>query len=298
MNETQALQMMADANPIPDAGVYATEVLADRRPNAAVFLTATQERTMTQTLDTQAQKTPQTPKRPWWQPALAAAAVIVLVVAGIAFVTSSSGDDAVTPPEEPVPTTVAEVVEESVGLFPTGTEAAEAWVANANNPDWDEYVAIFSTNLQSDVLTVAATDSHHRTFVAGASEEEARQRYEAMAEIGAEYTLLGDCEEIGPGGYSCPVLVTGGAVDSLTGGELEFDLTIVVGLDGFVQSMASTLGEGAAAQVTFLQWLSENDATLHDEWMAQIFGSNPLERSIVEIVADYRAAQQAYLDQL
>ena len=42
----------------------------------------------------------------------------------------------------------------------------------------------------------------------------------------------------------------------------------------------------------------QNDAALHDEWMAQIFGSSPLERSIVEIVADYRAAQQAYLDQL
>ena len=299
MNETQAMHILIEANPVPDAGTYATDVLADRRPSAAVFLTATQERTMTQTLDPQPTKTP-TPKRPWWQPALAAAAIVLLVIATAALVLSNGGDEVVTPPEEPVPTTAVTttVVEQSAGLFSTGTDAAQAWIDNANNPDWDAYVAIFSTQERSDVLTVTATDYHHGTFEAGSSTEEAQQHYELMTAIGAEYTLLEDCTEIGPGGYSCPVLVTGGLVDSLTGGELQIDLRLVIGTDGYIQSVASGLEEGARAEIEFLDWLAQNRVPLYDEWVWQLNGDTPLERSVAEIVADYRAAQQDYLDQL
>ena len=289
MNETQALQLMTDANPIPDAGVYATEVLADRRPSAAVFLTATQERTMTQTLDTKTPKTP-TPKRPWWQPALAAAAAVVVAIAAAALLLSSGTDDVVTPPEEPVPTTAVTtttVVQESAGLFSTGTDAAQAWIDNANNPDWDAYVAIFSTQERSDVLTVTATDYHHGTFEAGSSTEEAQQHYELMTAIGAEYTLLEDCTEIGPGGYSCPVLVTGGLVDSLTGGELQIDLRLVIGTDGYIQSVASGLEEGARAEIEFLDWLAQNRVPLYDEWVWQLNGDTPLERSVKQLDARF-----------
>lgn len=295
MNETQALQMIKDANPIPDAGVYAAEVLSDRRAGATVFLTATQERTMTQTLDTQTPKTP-TPKRPWWQPAMAAAAVVVVAIAAAAFVFASD-DDATTPSEEPVPTTVAQLVDEQAGRFSTGTDAAQAWIDNANNPDWDTYVELFTQQERSDVATVTATDYHHGTFELGSSIEEAQQHYELMTIVGAEYTLVENCTEIGPGGYSCPVSVSGGLVDALTGGELVIDLRIVIGTDGYVQSVASSLEEGAAAEVAFLDWLSKNRGPLYDEWVWQLNGDVPLERPLSDIVSEYRAAQQDYLDQ-
>ena len=298
MNETQAMHILIEANPVPDAGTYATDVLADRRPSAAVFLTATQERTMTQTLDPQPTKTP-TPKRPWWQPALAAAAIVLVVIATAALVLSSGSDEVVTPPEEPVPTTAVTttVVEQSAGLFSTGTDAAQAWTDNANNPDWDTYVSYFSTSERDDIQTVTATDSLHGTFAVGRSVEDAQEGYELMSIVGAEYALVGDCEEVGPGGYHCPVVVTGGLVDALTGGELEFVLQIALGVDGYIQSVSGTLGDGAAAQVAFLEWLAVNDAPLHDEWRQQVIGVTPLERPLADIVADYRQAQQDYLGQ-
>jgi hypothetical protein len=109
MNERQAIQIMLEADPVPDARAYAAEILDQRRLNPSAFLTATDERnTMTQMIEQHTESSP-TPPRPWWQPALAAAAVVLAAVAA-ALVISNTSDDAVDVPG-PVPVTIVAQVD-------------------------------------------------------------------------------------------------------------------------------------------------------------------------------------------
>lgn len=273
MNGDHALALLTDANPIPDASAHADAVLGDRRLRPFAFLTETQERTMTHTIDDHPTETRR--RRPWWQPALAAAAAVI--VAGVAvLVFTDAGDDVADVPAPP---------------FATAEEAVRAYVANGNAPDWDEYTAM---------LAPTVTDNHWNTFKPGRGEDRARLAYEALE---AEVELLDarlefvDCPAETELLVACTVIETGGL--SNEAGTLERTLTLTLTLteDGYIERVSSTWDlAGAPPGDEYYEWLWATHPSLEDEWIGGVMGNVPLTRPVAEIVADLAAAEQEWYE--
>lgn len=270
MKTDDALQLLHDANPAPDARSITTEVLGDRRRHAPAFLLATQEaQSMTQTTDT----TPRTMPAgtPRWKPALAFAAVIAVAVIAAVSITSPSFDAANVP----------------AAPFETAEDAAYAYVANVNGDgDWAGYQAM---------TTEDVVNGHLLTY-GRPGDEKIRQRYDSLAAEGftAEIT---NCPPTEARAIVCEGVITSGAFVASQGGTLE--MTLLVGLSdaGLINNISLEPAQpGLLIGGDLYDWMHINHPETAEAFYDQLWGGQPLTRPVDIVVTDFLTAELQFID--